>query len=172
MTPYHFTLLRYVHDAGSEEFANVGVLMWLPESRRVLFRMHERYARLSAFFGNFDGVGYRQMSRVVARRIRALQSEAEEGTLLIEPAGAIDEIIRRIVPDDSTCFGWSKAMGGIADDAELRLEQLLSEFVTARDSTAPRERRDEAQISERIDDVLNRRGLSGRLAYGVEILRT
>jgi hypothetical protein len=169
MTPYHFTLLRYIHDASSEEFANVGVLMWLPEERRLLFRMHERYARLSAFFGNFDGVGYRQMSKALVRRVRGLQRELEQGTLLVEAAAGIGAIMTRLVPEDSTCFGWSKAMGGIADDAELRLEQLLSEFVTSRDATAPRERRDEAQIFDRIDETLSRRGLAGRLSYGFEI---
>lgn len=170
MIPYHFMLLRYVHDASSEEFANVGILMWLPSTRELLFRMHERYARLSAFFKDFDGASYRQMSRAIRQRVRLVQREAEQGTLLVRPAGTIADVVLRIVTEDSTCFSWSKAMGGIADDPQMRIEELLHEFVTSRElAGAPRQRRDEEQILERIDDVLRRHGIAPRLTHGFEV---
>jgi len=33
LEPYSFCFLRYVHEPLSGEFANVGVLLWAPESR-------------------------------------------------------------------------------------------------------------------------------------------
>ena len=46
---YSFCFLRYVHEPLSGEFANVGVLLWAPQSRFLGFRASKKYlARPSA----------------------------------------------------------------------------------------------------------------------------
>ncbi|MCB1093193.1 MAG: DUF3037 domain-containing protein, partial [Verrucomicrobiae bacterium] len=50
LEPYSFCFLRYVHEPLSGEFANVGVLLWAPQSRFLGFRASEKFRRLSRFF--------------------------------------------------------------------------------------------------------------------------
>ena len=50
MSKYQYVILRYVHNVSTEEFVNIGVVMWLPEERRLLHSISEKYSRLSCFF--------------------------------------------------------------------------------------------------------------------------
>jgi len=43
---YSFCFLRYHHDPLSGEFANVGVLLWAPDSSFLGFRCSKKFARL------------------------------------------------------------------------------------------------------------------------------
>ena len=61
MTAYHFRVLRYVHDVSTEEFVNIGVVMWIPEHSTLMFRVNDQSRRLSGFFNNFDGKSYRRL---------------------------------------------------------------------------------------------------------------
>lgn len=70
MRQYQYLILRYVHNYSTEEFVNIGILMWLPEERRFLHEISEKYSLLSSFFINFDGPGYRKMIRHIKAKLR------------------------------------------------------------------------------------------------------
>ena len=61
LQPYSFSFLRYVHEPLSGEFANVGVLLWAPESRFLGFRGSHKFRRLSRFFHGFHAQDYRAL---------------------------------------------------------------------------------------------------------------
>ena len=61
MITYYYRVLRYVNDVYIDEFVNVGVMMWIPEHEKIMFEATSFYERLSQFFGNFDGMLYREM---------------------------------------------------------------------------------------------------------------
>src|SRR5689334_10909482 len=75
MSPYEFALLRYVHDLSAQEFANVGVILFDSQSRRLHMRVSERYGRISEFFRGVNGNAYRAMIRQVERSLSAVNQD-------------------------------------------------------------------------------------------------
>jgi len=126
MTTYHFAILRYVHDVSAEEFANIGLAMWMPDRCKLLFRVNERISRLSNFFKNIDVRSYRQM----IRNIKWASDNVDTAYLFENAADHAAEIFAGIVRPDASCFQWSRLMSGISKDAERRFDELFEEFVT------------------------------------------
>jgi hypothetical protein len=165
MTPYQFAILRYVHSAVTEEFVNVGVLLWLPNQQSGEFRANDRYARLSGFFRGFDGPGYRYLIRHLVHRFEEFRAaNAAVGSRL-----DMSDVLAALVPLDASVFQWSTVMGGIADDPSARLDQLFVELVERFEIVGARGRRDEAEIWTSMERGLSRRGLLGSVESGIEL---
>ncbi len=170
MTPYNFALLRYVQSASAQEFVNVGVAMWVPAERRLLFSLNERYARLSRFFDEFDGAGYRQLVRALQSSLDEMRRAlADHGEATLGERPAFAAILERVVPEDASCFQWSEVMGGAVTDPEARLAQLVKEFIERHEGAGPRQRRDETGIWARMEALLAERDLLPSLLSGVEL---
>lgn len=171
MTSYHFAILRYVHDVSTEEFVNIGVVMWIPEHAQLIFDVNERFGRLSGFFKNIDGPSYRRM-------VRSLKwASREVGTAYILK-GTPDnpfEIFHEIVREDASCFQWSQLMSGISENAERRFEELFEEFVTFHESPVAvhghevHRRRTEKRIWKDVHRALIVHHLNDRVQYNVKI---
>ena len=172
MTPYQFAIIRYLHNANSGEFVNIGLVMWLPREKRTLFSINERYSRLSQFFSPFDGSGYRQLVRQLSHRLKWVSKDIEERGSTTEaekPILDIGDLLPLLLPEDNSCFQWSSAMAGIASDPELRLKQLTAEMIERHEPKGPRTRRDEADIWGGLEQRLQTRGLTGKLQRDVEL---
>lgn len=163
MSKYQYVILRYVHNVSTEEFVNIGVVMWLPEERRLLHSISEKYSRLSCFFENFNGPGYRRMVRHLSSVFRA----AERRPLGEVPTVA--ELVDQIVPKDSSCFQWSSVMTGVANNPEERLGKLFSSIVERHYVKQARQRRDEEDIYNGLIEGLRRHHLGPRVEQDVEI---
>ena len=69
-TPYNYSVLRYVHDAATREFVNVGVALYAPKERFLKAHCTGRYGRAAALFGqNVDGKTFRRLTHFVEREI-------------------------------------------------------------------------------------------------------
>lgn len=171
MKPYQFAVLRYVHNASSGEFVNVGVVLWCAPSALFAFELNERYGRLSSFFkGAFDGVAYRAMLRRLKTKLGRLagQHDGQPGLEHVNDKD-LDELLDWVLPEDDSCFQWSAVMGGIAADPRARLRQLFAELVERHEAPGPRQRRDETEIWTEVERALRERGLLGRVETQVEI---
>ncbi len=183
MTGYEFCIVRYVHSVATQEFVNVGVILWVPTEQRLFFRVSERYARLSSFFSGFDGPSYRQTVRALARSVQQMAEEINgqgHGRLIDGPQNAEGRppdgendifamLLKTILPTDASIFQLSPIRGGLADEPARRLDQLAEEFVERFEMLGPRERKDEAEIVTKIETTLRFRGLLPRLETGVEM---
>ena len=136
MTSYHFSILRYVHDASTEEFVNIGVAMWMPDRSKLLFRVNERISRLSNFFKDIDGPSYRQMICNIksASDFEWASDNIDTAYLSKNAADYASEVFDGIVREDASCFQWSRLMSGISKDAERRFDELFEEFVRYHES--------------------------------------
>lgn len=172
MTAYHFAILRYVHDASTEEFANIGVAMWMPERSKLLFRVNERFGRISNFFKNIDGPSYRQMIRNLksASDFKWASDNVDTAYLFKNPIDHASEIFNGIVREDASCFQWSRLMSGTSKDAERRFEELFEEFVTFHESpAASHRRRSETEIWKGVQHALKIHHLDKHVRYDVKI---
>ena len=169
MKSYHFRILRYVHDVSTEEFVNIGVMMWIPERSKLIFDANERFGRLSGFFKNFDGSGYRQMIHNLQRSFRAIDIDLQNPGLFKNTPETTSEIFNELVREDASCFQWSPLMSGISTNPEERFNQLFEEFVTFHEPLGAPQRRNETMIWKTVHQALKDRDLESRVQFDVKM---
>lgn len=144
--PYTFTVLRYVHDTGTGEFANVGVVLTSPEARFADAILRPTYGRLSKMFPGLDGDHFRRVIRHLQGRLDELSAQIrEEMDLGQRPANALDLAHRVIAPDDSS-FQWSPMGSGLAGDLPATLESVYHRMVELYDERATNESRNDDDV--------------------------
>lgn len=142
MQSYQYSLLRYRHDRTAGEFANIGVVMLVNGEQRVLHAMTHSYRRLAQFFAGFNAAAYRRMVSELQEHfdavIRAWNSQSNElhqassGENEFDSSGSsnvLEELRRKLVPADESCFRWSDVMSGVHPQPEARFEELYYEFI-------------------------------------------
>lgn len=145
---YSFCFLRYVHEALSGEFANVGVLLWAPESRFLGFMASQKYSRLSQFFHGFQHQDHRQLLARIDTQFQKLAKElADAGKLPFseEPESA-RELALRVIPHDDAELQWSLSSGGLTESPASELDGLFQEAVARHYDSADESRRDDGAV--------------------------
>jgi hypothetical protein len=168
MKSYHFAILRYVHNGSTEEFVNIGVVMWIPERSKLIFGVNERFGRLSGFFKDLNGSSYREM----VRNLKSVSDEVATNELFQDTPENPLEIFNKIVREDASCFQWSRLMSGISTDPEERFNQLYEEFVTFHESFKSPQRRSESVIWKGVRQALKKRHLESRVQFNVKVEAT
>jgi len=150
--PYSYCFLRYVHSPDAGEFANVGVLLWAPESRYLGFSTCQRYSRLSAFFHSFDADGYRNLMSKLEREFDSLGREIQDSQMTLfpehqnpEPVSARD-LATRIIPIDDACLQWSLSGGGETPSPEIELAEIFGEYIEIHNQSNRKGGRDERAV--------------------------
>jgi hypothetical protein len=134
--PYTFTVLRYVHDTSTGEFANVCVVLTSPDASYADAILRPTYGRLSKMFPGFDGEHFRRVIRHLQTRFAELSAQVREEMNLGErPTNALGLAHRVIAADDSS-FQWSTMGGGLAGDLPATLEKIYQRMVELYDEKA------------------------------------
>lgn len=142
MKAYQFVIIRYVHNLSTEEFVNIGILLWEPRERRVFYLLSERYSRLSNFFEGFNSNGYRSMLRQLKSNMRAVQRNER----LLREARSVQDLAETVVSKGPSCFQWSEQMGGVAEDLSIRVRAIFANIVDRHYEKRERSRRTEHEI--------------------------
>lgn len=151
--PYSFCFLRYVHDPLSAEFANVGVVLWAPESKFLGFRFSSKFRRLSRFFQDFESGDYRQLVSRVGTQFERLQQEirSDQAKLPFDQAPEhARDLALKVVPQDDNALQWSLSAGGVTESPEQELEALFYESVGRHYDADSRSRRDDAAVYRQV----------------------
>lgn len=154
---YQFALLRYVHNQAAAEFLNVGVVLWVPDTHVLRFQFNQHYGRASSFFDGFDGSTYRKAISGLTGQFStfsAVLARGEETSLFTPAASNLVDVLRKLLPSDSSAFQWSHVMSGIAVEPEARLDGIYQEFVARHDQRTKSERRVEAAIWSDVEHSL------------------
>lgn len=126
---YTYTVLRYVHDTATGEFANVGVVMLSPSNGYADAILRPTYDRLSKMFPGFNGDHFRRVVRQLQVRFDELSTRIrEEMDLGDRPKTALELAYRVIAPDDSS-FQWSPMGSGLSSDLPATLESVYRRMV-------------------------------------------
>jgi hypothetical protein len=142
-TPYSYAVLRYVHDIGTGEFINVGVVVSAPSVSFVGAKFKLAYRRVKKAFPSIDAEVYRARMR----RLQAMFDRIAVGDLgarsPAEPTNAtpIEQLVHSVIRADDSSLQWSPAGSGLSRDLPASLATLYQRFVTTYDmevSSAPR----------------------------------
>lgn len=148
LEPYSFCFLRYVHEPLSGEFANVGVLLWAPQSRFLGFKASQKFSRLSHFFHGFQSQDHRQLiARIDTQFQKLAQDLADTQNLpLSEAPESARDLALKVIPHDDAALQWSLSGGGLTDSPADELEALFTEAVARHYDSSEEARRDDGVI--------------------------
>lgn len=136
MKKYQYQVIRYMHDQFTEEFVNVGIVLYSPEHFFLQARVIKRYSRISQFFGGINGdflIGaLKKFEDLVNQTANGLQT-------ITTPYKKIDEITSKIlIKDDSALQLSNEIFSGIDIDLNIALSDIFDRIVQkyqAEDST-------------------------------------
>lgn len=157
-TPYSFSVLRYIHDPVSQEFANIGVAVFSSQARYMGAICATNYGRISKIFGGIDGNRFRQATRYIQDQIQRIGRELSN-SLFFEPTLTIETLLASILPPDDSAFQFSPPGVGVSTDLNETLKELYSRFVD-KYSSPELARRDKEEIWKVYREPLERRHLT------------
>ena len=146
---YSFCFLRYVHEPLSGEFANVGVLLWAPQSRFLGFRASQKYSRLSHFFHGYQHQDHRQLIARIETQFQKLAARLSDPQAVLtfpeDPESARD-LALKVIPHDDAALQWSLSGGGLTESPSVELEVLFQEAVARHYDSVEEARRDDSAV--------------------------
>lgn len=127
-TRYTFTVLRYVHDVVTAEFANVGVVVYAPDARYLQARYVNTFERLSDFFGGADRDHLKQVVGYLELSVKELALR-----LFSRPAGELPADVMQcaglVLPADDTALQFAPPGAGLSGDLDRTLSLLYERYV-------------------------------------------
>lgn len=129
--PYSYVVLRYVHDIVRGEFANVGVVMFAPNSPFLRGRFSSDFRRLRAIFGGIDEAHLSSMLQHLDRAFAGFQPSRPSAKR------DITQLVQQLLPADGSSLQWSPPGGGVTADASGTLDYLFQRFVEHHPELAP-----------------------------------
>lgn len=125
---YTYCVLRYVHDTTSNEFVNVGVVLYAPETHYLSALCRTTYGRLNKVFPGVNAEHFKSLMRYIQARIEE-QGERIAGELPLTAPSSVLEFAQAILPRDDSSLQWSPAGSGRTDDPAGTLERLFNRMV-------------------------------------------
>ncbi len=143
---YTYTILRYVHDTTTGEFANVGVVVCSPEAGFADAMLKRSYGRLSKMFPGMDGDHFRGVVRHLQARFDDIAERVRnEMDLGAHPKHA-HEVAFSVIASDDSSFQWSPMGSGLAGDVASAMESIFHRMVECYDDKKESSSRSDEEI--------------------------
>ena len=136
---YTFSVLRYVHDPVTQEFINIGVVVFSPEAKYLRAVCTTSYSRITNMFQRIDGNRFRQFARYIQDQICTAGRDYEL-SLPFESSPPIEHLLAKVLPPDDSAIQFSKAGVGLSASLDETLNELFQRHVEqyALSSESPR----------------------------------
>lgn len=159
---YSYVTLRYVHDPISEEFVNVGVVLFAPSVDGVpavmLGRTTHRIGRFRAMFPGLDRTAFTNAMHLVDRAIGRAKTRFERLDLLDDKLN-IGGIVGSVMPEDDSSLRWSRPASGISQSLEKTFERVYHRFVGKYETSAAARRTDD-DVWRPVRELLDQREIN------------
>lgn len=142
---FQYAILRYIHDPVTQEFLNVGIVIYSKEARYLKAWMNTRFSRLSRTFLEINGAHYRQIISYIQRSLSHIYTNFSQSNLFDELPTKIETILEQVLPPDDSSLVFGGYGGGLAANLDAELDRLYTRMV---------ERYEEKGRSESRDDQL------------------
>ena len=136
MIAYEFSILRYSFDPLTQEFINVGIVLYSAATGFLQARVSTNYGRASKMFGHIDGVRYRTVLRHLQSELDKLSLEMDRGQLFGSSA-TLDLSLSQILPVDDSSLRFDKGGAGVSDNLGKTCERIYRRYVSGSESGVP-----------------------------------
>jgi|GEM_PF-5872693 hypothetical protein len=124
-TAYSYSVLKYVHDAITGEFLNVGVVLCAASTREVSVRVASPLLRLQLAFPGCN-------TRAVQRELHRIEAALKQHPSTAD--GSFDDLLSSLVPNAARGLQWSKLGAGVSANLSVAINDLFLNFVAKREN--------------------------------------
>lgn len=125
---YKFSILRYYHDIVSEEFLNVGVVVYFPESHELSFKYTHRLSRVSKSFLDADIEYLKKLLQNIDYRLSDKAIEIKNHNLFSDKI-EFKKIINKILPIEDMTLRFSDLLFGLSDEPKKTINYIFERYV-------------------------------------------
>ena len=143
---YRYAVLRFIPDTLTQEFVNIGVVVFSYTASYFKASLNNRYGRISNLFHGIDGNHYRRVIHSIEHSIEKIQQSWQQGKLFTTVPEDFSELLNQVLPPDDSSLSFMITGGGIAEELDQELAELYSRLVTKYETKADDERRNDAQV--------------------------
>ncbi len=129
MITYHYQVLRYQPDKVGEEFMNLGVVVFAPDTRELRFKYLDSVKRLSAFFPAGNNVYIKGLVRSLVERLAEAERQRVE-ELELNTHRELESITASLLPGPDSALYFSAKRTGLDTDLEQAVDTLFDRMVT------------------------------------------
>lgn len=144
MKNYQFQILKFYPDIVVEEFINVGLVLFVPEERKILSRIISNVSRISALFQGIDNRYIHKQLKIVDNWIET-KGEKLLDSLSHAEYNSINKITSLILPPNDSSLKFSDMRSGITENIERTFEELYVRFITKYDKKGEHVSRDDKE---------------------------
>ncbi len=159
---YHFSVLRYVPDPVTEEFVNIGVVLFSPAAKYMRAVCTSSYSRITRVFERIDGDRFRQLSRYVQDQVCA-SGLKQETALPFGPEQRLGDLLAKILPPDDSALQLSAAGVGLSENLDGTLQELYQRHVERYNVLDESTRRSDEEVWRVFKESLDRVFVTRRL---------
>ncbi|MCE0495745.1 DUF3037 domain-containing protein [Vibrio salinus] len=138
-----YAVVRFMPFSETQEFANVGVVIWNSEKREVLTKLAPTpFSRINNFFDDLDGNLYKTARHFMDLELRRIQEYARDA----DPTN-LDTIMNELTRQREGVMTFSESGMMLTEQPQKALEDLYSTFI-GRDLKVPKEIRERVMVRE------------------------
>ncbi len=126
---FQYSVLRYMHDSMTQEFVNIGVLLYAPQQNYLDLCISHKYKRVSQMFDGIDPLAFQRAKRMVEKAVHRVSKSLEQGSLLEKKANSLEILLPKILPKNDAALSFSTINGGITKNLEDELNYLYHRLV-------------------------------------------
>lgn len=129
---FQYAILKYIHDPTTEEFLNVGLVVYSKDFSFFRVQLLTKYKRITQTFPGADGEFYRRYIIHLQRRFIKVSDNISEKTqhaMFKELPENLNDILIKILPPNDSSIQFSAPNGGLASDLDLTFENLYSRLI-------------------------------------------
>jgi len=160
MIAYEFLILRYLHDAITGEFINVGVVL-LSKDRHLSSYFCPRFSRIKHLFGSLQSENHKHLMNYLQRRFEQISEEVTDE--LVPMRRSLESLAHGILPPDNSAYQWSELKQGLTSDPEQELNYLAARLVNHYENRGKSKRRNDEDVWSCFNKVLREKDVSRHL---------
>lgn len=160
MKIYKFLTLRYLHDAMTGEFINVGVVL-LSDDRYLGAYFCPRFTRIKQLFGSLQKNNHKQLMGYLQRHFDKLSDEVTDELTSMERS--LESLAHSILPPDNSAYQWSAVKNGLTINPEEELKHLAARLVTHYEKNSTTHRRSDDEVWSSFNQVFRERKITRHL---------
>lgn len=158
---YSYVTLRYVHDAMTGEFLNVGLLLFAPAERLLRVKTRRTMSRVRDIFPDLDRPAFTSAMRSIEHSVARLTKEFFNAPLFSRDID-VEGIARRVLPSDDSSLQWSSKGTGVTSNIDQTFDRLFSRLVTRYDARDDHRKSDD-EVWRPVRQLLEQRHLASKL---------
>jgi hypothetical protein len=154
---FYFSLLRYIYDPLTQEFVNIGVVLYSPSQSFLRAKFTGRSRRVSRMFGRVDGASFRATTGYIERKVSDASERFARGLLFQDPKESLQAILNEVIPPDDSAIRFVLGGVGVTDNPPQTLDELFGRYVTRYESPSENARREDNDVWKVFQEPLRRK---------------